>query len=180
VDPLAWLGLKNKAHDHLSAIQNEVRSLLPDDEPVVVRYIVIVAVLLTRVALADGRVDQTELDRMHALFRHVDRMPPSEIDGLWQVLTEHVPKLSDQDCLLCYRELKALCNAEERLHVMRLLASQATADGNIDPSEHGELMAIAFQLDVPAGKMENLEIEVLAGERLSFSGVPPEVSLDEV
>ena len=62
VDPLAWLGLKSKkdAQQGLSAIQSEVRSLLPDDEPVVVRYIVIVAVLLTRIAFADGRVETRE------------------------------------------------------------------------------------------------------------------------
>jgi len=170
VDPLAWLGLKSKkdAQQGLSAIQSEVRSLLPDDEPVVVRYIVIVAVLLTRIAFADGRVAQSEVDRVCALFRHIDRIPPSRIDSFWHSLMDHVPKLNDQENSLCFRELKALCNAEERLQVMRLLASQAIADGDIHPSEHSELMAIAYELDVPAGDIEKLATEVLENGRVSF------------
>ncbi|MFP6685479.1 MAG: TerB family tellurite resistance protein, partial [Polyangiaceae bacterium] len=134
----------------------------------VVRYIVIVAVLLTRIAFADGRVAQSEVDRVCALFRHIDRIPPSRIDSFWHSLMEHVPKLSDHECSLCFRELKALCNAEERFQVMRLLASQAIADGDIHPSEHSELMAIAYELDVPARDIEELATEVLASSRVSF------------
>lgn len=170
MDPLAWLGLKSKkdAQQGLSAIQAEVRSLLPDDESVVVRYIVIVAVLLTRIAFADGRVDQSEVDRVCALFRHIDRIPPSRIDSFWHSLMEHVPKLTDQETSLCFRELKTLCDAQERLQVMRLLASQAITDGDIHPSEHSELMAIAYELGVPARDIEKLATEVLASGRLSF------------
>jgi DnaJ like chaperone protein len=177
VDPLAWLGLKPKRDEHprLSAITQEVRRLLPDDEPVVVRYIVIVAVFLTKVAHSDGLLMQCELDHLARLFRHIDRMPPDGIDGLCRVLNDKVPELDEEEEALCLRELKALCDADERLQIMRLLASQATSDGHIVASEHGTLMEIARALDVPETEIEHIEIEAMAADRppLSQSESPP-------
>ncbi len=166
MDPLAWLGLKRGRAKlpHLAAIQERVRALLPNDEPPVIRYIVIVAILLTRVAQSDGHVLNCELDHLRALFRHIDRMPPDGGDTLCRTLNEQVAELGEQELQACYRELKSLCNAKERLQVMRLLASQATSDGAVAPSEHTELMAIAEALDVPVGLIEDLEIEALSSE----------------
>ena len=178
MDPLAWLGLRKKRDDHprLRDITQAVRGLLPDDEPVVVRYIVIVGVFLTKVAHSDGVLLQCELDHLRQLFRHIDRMPPDGIDGLCRVLNEQVPELDEDEEALCSRELKALCNADERLQVMRLLASQATSDGHIVASEHGTLMEIARTLDVPEEAIESIEVEALAADRppiSSQSEAPP-------
>jgi uncharacterized tellurite resistance protein B-like protein len=166
MDPLAWLGFKRgrAKMPHLAAIQERVRALLPNDEPPVIRYIVIVAILLTRVAQSDGHVLTCELDHLRVLFRHIDRMPPDGVDALCRTLNEHVPDVGEQELAACYRELKSLCNAKERLQIMRLLASQATSDGAVAPSEHSELVAIAAALDVPVGLIEDLEIEALSSE----------------
>lgn len=152
-----------------------VRELLPDDEPVVVRYIVVVAALLTKVAHADGVFLECELDHLRSLFRHIDRMPPDGIDRLCQVLDEAVPELTEDENELCMRELKTLCDADERLQIMRLLASQANSDGCIVASEHGTLMEIARALDVPEESMEKIEIEAIAADRppISRSEAPP-------
>ncbi len=177
MDPLSWLGLKKgrNKHPNLATIHNRVRVLLPDDEPVVVRYIVIVAVLLTRVAQSDGQVLKSELDHLRVLFRDIDRMPAEGIDALCQTLNKHVPKLTEAELALCYQELKSLCDAKERLQVMRLLAGQATSDGAVAPSEHSELMAIAAELDVPLELIEDMEIEALSSEAppLSVAPAPP-------
>ena len=166
MDPLAWLGLKRgrNRHPNLAAIHNRVRALLPNDEPVVIRYIVIVAILLTQVAQSDGRVMKCEFDHLHVLFRHIDRMPPEGIDALCQALNKHVPEMTEPELALCFQELKSLCDAKERLQVMRLLAGQATSDGAVAPSEHRALMAIAQELDVPSELIEDLEIEALSSE----------------
>jgi len=184
VDPLAWLGLKKQkdAHPQLSAINTAVRELLPDDEPVVLRYIVIVAVLLTRVAHADGVFLECELNHLHQLFQHIDRMPPDGITTLCGTLNEHVPNLSEEESALCFRELKSLCNADERLQVMRLLAGLATADGGIVPSEHGTIMAIGAELGVPEESLVELEDEALAAETIPTPPAslppPPDSALD--
>lgn len=170
VDPLAWLGLKKKGSlAHLSEIQQTVRTLLPDDESVVIRYIVIVAILLTKIAHADGRLLECELAHLRALFEHIDRIPPEGMESLFTALNEHVPQLADDEIALCYQELKSLCDGSERLAIMRLLASQAGVDGNIVPSEHAELMAIAYELGIPATAMKELELEALTTDVLAHA-----------
>ncbi len=168
MDPLAWLGFSKSRTGtaHLSAIHARVKALLPDDESVVHRYIVTVSILLTRIAQADGQVRPCEFDRLGALFRHLDRMPAEGAESLCKVLNDVVPELTPSELDLCYRELKALCNADERLQVMRLLAIQATADGNIATSEHRELVSIAHALDIPVELIEALEIEALSADEL--------------
>lgn len=170
MDPLSWLGLRKAraGNTNLSVIHELMRELLPDDEPVVLRYIVVVAVLLTRIVHADGRVLAAEIERLQAVFRHIDRMPPDGVDELCQTLNERVPKLTSAEIDLCYAELKALCDASERREVLRLLATQAVADGVIDPAEHGALLEIARELAVPEDEVAGLEQEALR-----HSQVPP-------
>ncbi len=151
VDPLAWLGLrKSRApHPNLAAVHQRVTELLPDDEPVVIRYIVVVAALLTRIIHADGRVLEVELTRLRALFQHVDRMPEDGVDDLCGLLNAHVPRLTAAELALCFSELKALCDSAERRAVLRLLARQASADGTIHAEEHAALVEIATALGKP-------------------------------
>lgn len=164
MDPLAWLGLKkSSAPAGLAAVHAEVQALLPDDEPVVIRYIVVVAVLLTHVAYADGVVAPDELDHLRVLFRHIDRLPPEEIETLCRTLHEHIPELTDAELEVCFRELKSLCDAEERLQVLRLLASVALANGKIAPSQHGALLKIAQAIGVSEAGLVEVEREVRSG-----------------
>jgi len=161
----------------VTAVQEVVRELLPDDEPVVVRYIVIVAVLLTQVAYADGVFLECELDRLRQLFEHIDRMPKQGIDRLCKVLNERVPHLTEREMDTCYHELKSLCDGTERLQVMRLLANQATADGKIVAPEHGTLATIAAKLAIPLDALEAIEHTALQSSsslpRDSASPPPP-------
>jgi len=94
-------------------------------------------------------------------------MPAEGIDDLCRTLEEHVPRLTPADVELCCRELKALCDAEERLQVMRLLAHQATVDGSVAPQEHEELARLAGHLDVPVELVSKLEVDALS------SSAPP-------
>jgi len=162
--PFTWLGFGRSrgASSRLGAIHARVKALLPEDESVVHRYIVVVAVLLARVAQADGALRRGERDHLGALFRHVDRMPAEGIDDLCRTLEECVPRLTPADVELCCRELKSLCDAEQRLQVMRLLAYQATVDGSVAPQEHEELARLARHLDVPVDLVSALEVDALS------------------
>jgi DnaJ like chaperone protein len=154
VDPLAWLGLREGADGNLLKIQAAVRDVLPEDrEAVVVRYIVVVCILLTRVAYADGRVDGCELDHLRGLLRRVDRLPPEGIEAVCHTLHQLVPALSQDALKLCYCELRALCDAKERRQVMRLLAELARVDGTIGDAERQELECIAGQLGLGASDL---------------------------
>lgn len=163
MDPLAWLGLgKSKALETpLGALHARVKSLLPEDEAVVHRYVVIVAVLLFRVAQSDGRPRKDKLDYLRGLFRHVDRMPAEGIEELCSTLSESVPRLSDDDLEVCFRELRSLCDGGERRQIMRLLASQASVNGRVSPAEHAELTRTAEALGIPDEVIEQLELDAL-------------------
>jgi uncharacterized tellurite resistance protein B-like protein len=147
------------AHRHLEAIHASVRAALPADEPVVLRYVTIVAVLLTRIARADGYLAPGEIAHLRELLQGIDGMPQKGIDELCRVLDERVPKLGDEDLAFCARELKSICDAEERINVMRLLANQATADGDLATVEHSALLEVAALLDVPLSAIADLEDE---------------------
>ncbi len=179
VDPLAWLGLREAEQTNLSIIQTVIRAELPDDEGVVIRYIVIVSVLLTRVAYADGRFANCERDLIKGLFRHIDRLPRDGIDEVCTTLGERVPELTSADLKLCFQELKSLCDAKERRGVMRLLVNLAAVDGTVLPAERDEMLAIAANLNVPEEVVEKLVSAVRQGPLESFplparaSGRPP-------
>jgi DnaJ like chaperone protein len=89
----------------------------------------------------------------------VDRLPKGGIGALCTVLDEHVPRLSEYEIDVCYRELKSLCDAGERRQVMRLLASQATVDGSLVASEHDVLVDVATHLGIDTTALAALEDE---------------------
>lgn len=165
MDPLGWLGLRQPRDDtpRLTALINAVRALLPDDESVVVRYIVIVGILLTKVACCDGRVAPSEVAHLEALFRHVDRLPAGDVRDLVRVFNDSVEQLSGSEMKLCFAELKSLCDRGERLQILRLLAQLATADTVIRPAEHTVLAEIAEELDLPPEELDVAEREAAAG-----------------
>lgn len=169
MDPLSWLGLRKQQDEHpsLQAIHAAVAGVLPDDEPVVVRYIVIVAALLTRVAQADGVFLQCELDHLRELFRHVDRLAPDGVDQVCGVLNERVPQMTLDEWQLCFRELKSLCDAGERRHVLRLLTEQAISDGGLAAQEHSALAEVARELGIDDDGLRALESEILAQQESS-------------
>jgi uncharacterized tellurite resistance protein B-like protein len=71
-----------------------------------------------------------------------------------------VPRVSDSELSLCYRELKALCDLQERREVIRLLTRLAAADGETSEAEHAALETIAAELGIPLGELETVEEEI--------------------
>jgi uncharacterized tellurite resistance protein B-like protein len=146
---LSWLGLqKGDSYPNLDSLLRELRLALPDDEQVVLRYIAIVIVLLGRVAVADGRFSDKEDQSLHALLTGVGRISPAAVDAVCNALRGKLPKVSDEELDLCYRELKSICDARERIEVIRLLLQLAAVDGDPSTSETTEVDRIARELGV--------------------------------
>jgi DnaJ like chaperone protein len=147
---LAWLGLQRESSfPNLEALLRELRVALPDDEAVVLRYIAIVIVLLGKVACVDGRFSDKEEALLRALLTHVEGLDPSGIDAVCSALQGKLPSMSEQELDRAYRELKALCDADERARVVRLLVQLAAADGAPTEAERAEIRNIAEELGVP-------------------------------
>jgi DnaJ like chaperone protein len=146
---LAWLGIQ-KAHEYpnLDALLKELRHALPDDEPVVLRYIAIVVVLLGRVAVADGRFSAKEDQALTALLTRIGRISPAGVEAVGKALQGKLPAVTEAELELCYRELKSLCDHNERVEVVRLLLQLAEVDGDPCTSESAEIERVAQQLGV--------------------------------
>ncbi len=135
----------------------ELRKALPDDESVVLRYIAIVIVLLGKVACADGRFNPQEDRKLRSLLAHIERLNPASVDAVCDALQGKIPKMSEEELSLCYRELKALCDGRERKEVMRLLVSIAVSDGAPSETERAELENIAEELGVSLEDLKEIE-----------------------
>jgi DnaJ like chaperone protein len=160
---LAWLGLKQgDEYPNLDALIKALRQALPEDESVLIRYIAIVVVLIARVAWADGRLSEQEEHRLRELLAHVDRLSPTGVEAVCQTLKGKLPQVSDEELALCFRELKSLCDARERVEIIRLLARLAEVDGETSTAEHAELEAIAEQLGIPLADLAHAEEDAAA------------------
>jgi DnaJ like chaperone protein len=158
---LSWLGFKQEdAYPNLDALLRELRKALPEDESVVLRYIAIVIVLLGKVACADGRFNDHEDRKLRSLLAHIERLNPASADAVCEALQGQIPKMSEEELSLCYRELKALCDGRERKEVMRLLVSIAVSDGAPSEAERAELENIAEELGISLEDLTSLEGEL--------------------
>lgn len=162
---LAWLGLqRGNDYPNLNALVGELRRALPNDESVIIRYIAVVIALLARVARVDGRFTDKEESTLRALLAHVDRLAPSGVESVCEALRGELPSLTGDEIELCYRELKALCDGKERIEVMRVLTSLATADGDLSPEEESELRTIATEIGIPAAEVEAVVLGTKSAE----------------
>jgi DnaJ like chaperone protein len=169
---LSWLGLKRgDEYPNLDTLIKELRRALPEDESVLIRYIAIVVVLIGRVAWADGRVSEQEEQNLRELLAHVDRISSSGVEAVCQVLRGNLPRVTEDELSLCFRELKALCDGRERVEVLRLLAKLAAVDGETSTAEHAELEAIAGELGVSLADLASVEQEAAteAGQTARFA-----------
>jgi len=170
---LSWLGLRQDAtYPNLDALLKELRRALPDGESVVLRYIAIVVVLLGKVASADGRLSDKEEEALRDLLTHIERLGPSGVDAVCSTLRGKLPKVTEEELTLCFRELKALCDGRERLEVMRLLREIASVDDGVpSPAERDELEYIADALSVCLSDLA--PPEPTEGEGVAPSAEPP-------
>jgi DnaJ like chaperone protein len=163
---LSWLGLKRgDDYPNLDALIKELRKALPDDESVFIRYIAVVVVLIGRVAWADGRLSAEEEQNLRELLAHIDRLSPAGIEAVCGALRGQAPKVNEEELELCYRELKSLCDARERVEIIRLLAKLAVVDGETSTAEHAELEAIAAELGISLMDLATVEHEAASQQR---------------
>lgn len=157
---LAWLGLKSGDYPNLDALVAELRAALPDDESVFIRYIAIVVVLIGRVACADGNLSPEEEQNLRELLARIDRLSPTGVEAVCGALRARAHKVDEEELALCFREIKSLCDARERVEILRLLARLAIVDGEASTAEHVELETIAAELGISLADLATVQEEV--------------------
>lgn len=156
---LSWLGLKKgNTYPNVDALLVELRRALPHDESVVLRYIAAVVVLLAKVASADRFTDSEE-QTLRSLLTQLEGLSPDDIEAVTRAVKGKIPELRDEERALCVRELKSLCDGNERAEIVRLLAKVAVADGALTPPERAELRHVAAELGVPESVLAAVEEE---------------------
>lgn len=177
---LSWLGIRRgDSYPNLDALLKELRRALPDHESVVLRYIAIVVILLSKVAWADGCYTEEEEEALRGLLAHIEKLSPSGIDAVCTAVRSNASEVSEEELSLCYRELKALCDGRERMEVMRLLAQVAVSDGAATESEHAVLQSIAEELGIPAEDLASVREEVGNEQREPHQEREPEQPPEE-
>jgi DnaJ like chaperone protein len=139
---LSWLGFQRESSfPNLESLLRELRKALPD------------VVLLGKVACVDGRFSAKEEELLRALLAHVEGLEQGGIEAVCTALQGKLPSIQEQELDRCYRELKALCDADERARVVRLLVQLAAADGAPSAAERAEIEHIAEELGVPLSEL---------------------------
>lgn len=158
---LSWLGYREGNEGKLGPLIVELRSALPEDESVVVRYVAMVIALLGHVAYVDGHLSDREERALRRLLMKVSRLEPSGIEAVCKVLREGRP-LTHDELEVCYREVKSLCDGQERLEVLRLVGEVAFADGEPTLEELATLARIAEAIGIPSQEIPVIEAEARA------------------
>jgi DnaJ like chaperone protein len=146
---LNWLGLRSDdSFPNVESLTRELRRAMPDSESCVLRYIAIVVVLLGRVAWADGGFSEPEEARLRELLKHIDGLAPSGVDAVCKAVRGRMSDITEDELDVCYRELKALCDGNQRVEVLRLLRDLAAVDGRPSAPERAAIADIAVHLGV--------------------------------
>jgi uncharacterized tellurite resistance protein B-like protein len=108
-----------------------------------------IALLLHRVADADGTVNSEETDRMESIL--ADHAALSRPEALLTVeIARHCARIADCGCTYeASRKLRAGLSHSERLRLRMWLEAVAEADGLVQPSERAAIRQIAAEIGVP-------------------------------
>jgi ABC-type methionine transport system ATPase subunit len=114
--------------------------LLDKHDPETARYLSAFSAALTRVAMADGDLDDTEAAVIRDILNRVSGLASAEVDLVME-LAHHQVRARH----LASRE-QPLFSGEQRAHFLDAMHAVATADGRVSPEELAEIDAIAGEL----------------------------------
>ena len=112
-------------------------------------YLKTLALILHRVAIADGSVSNEEIDRMEQIL--VDHASLSRAEAMLTVeIARHCGQIADCGCSYeASRRLRSRLDEGTGLCIHRFLESVAEADGRVRRSEVAQIRQIAAELGLP-------------------------------
>lgn len=102
--------------------------------------------VMFKLALADGEIDQAEIDQITKAFANIAKreIAPDDIAAELEAAREDTRSVKDY-----LREVSGGLNDVGKETVLRSAIAVAVADGALDPSEVEELHGVAMALDLP-------------------------------
>jgi uncharacterized tellurite resistance protein B-like protein len=124
---------KPVASDEL--LETEIRTALGEAEDESVKIVTAVAGLLAVVAYADRKIGEAEAAHLRQELGRLHGFPPTHVESIARVLSEHALHLSATSVPRFTRTLRTALPEESRFEVLDALLGMAAADGSITRDE---------------------------------------------
>ena len=164
---LRFLGLAappNSADDTDEALNEIIRSLDALD-PQRARFFASFAYVLARVAGADLRVDEREVESMQRVLIEVAGIPTDEARLAAEIARKQMDQLEASHNYLVTREFARMSDDTEKIQLLECLFTIAAADGTISGDESSEVLSIAEEIGL--SRKDALAIRSQFRDRLS-------------
>lgn len=119
-------------------------------------YATLFGAILYRVAFADGRVENAELEQLRSLLTSGPGVGPEDANQIISVIASRVAEEMDRQRLCA--SFNRVATMEERLRLLGCLFAVAKADGSIGEDEMREIRLIANYLWIDARSFHNLRV----------------------
>ncbi len=116
---------------------------LPEEKA---RYLASFAYVLARIAFADLRIDDSEIDEMERIVRELAHLSDGEAALVVQIAKAQAQHLGGTENYVVTREFRELASKEQRAELLECIYAVAAADGSISSEETAEIQAIAEEL----------------------------------
>ena len=102
--------------------------------------------MLARIAFADLRIDDSEIDEMERIVRELANLSDGEAALVVQIAKAQAQHLGGTENYVVTREFRELASKEQRAELLECIYAVAAADGSISSEETTEIQAIAEEL----------------------------------
>jgi uncharacterized tellurite resistance protein B-like protein len=115
-------------------------------DPAQAKFLAAFAYVLARVAHADLRIDESEVDEMERIVRGLAGLSESEAALVVQIAKSQTQLLGGTENYVVTRQFRQLATKDQRARLLECVYAVAAADGTISAVESGEARAIAEEL----------------------------------
>lgn len=154
----------------LTRIAAELDGLSPDRA----RFFACFAYVLARVAGADLRIDEAEVQAMEDVLVQFAKIPHDEARLAVRIARSEVDRLGGTENYLVTQEFGRISSQKERLELIECLYAVAAADDIITGNESNDILSVAAEIGVPRQDVMAIrsrfrdhlaELRPIAGER---------------
>lgn len=132
----------------------EALESMPDDRA---RYLAAFACVLARVAHADLRIEESEVDAMRRATASLGKLSDAEASLVVEIAVSHTREHGGTSNYQITREFKSISNREQRFGLVECLYAVSAADGSISTTESAEVLKIAEELGLSRNETNALK-----------------------
>jgi uncharacterized tellurite resistance protein B-like protein len=138
-------GTDAAGHGETSSVRRITAQLdrMPADQA---RYLAAFAYVLARVAHADLRLEDSEVEAMREMVASLGELPDDEAALVCELACDQSARLGGSENYVVTREFRRIATPLQRTRLLECLFAVAAADGEISTTESHEVLAIAEEL----------------------------------